>query len=1661
MSDILCRWLNLELRLSKFVEPGTISKDFANGYLIGEVLHRYELQEDFHQFSKSSSASSKLNNFTRLEPTLLLLGVPFGLSTAKSVMLGQHGAAARLLYQLYMVLQRKKRAGLTGTAMETMQPAAITRLNRLEQEIYAERLKTVIRRGADAKLQKIVQRYEMKGRESYNKSIMVDFMEDQRQLKMKEEMRLQQIEKRRLVRRKQLEIMSRIHTAVVHIPKPPPNRTVKALERQRQNRRQLEAKNVHLEIAQFEKNRRKLSPRSGALPLSEGTSSHVMKMPKPEEMTRANQEYIQEIRQRLEEDAVAREQREKRRLRVLMEQLQAHEAQEEALREEQLVERLTRQCHHEKKLVVQLMQVRQQKEVLRQNRIFRERQYQEQRQRDFQEALDTEEALLRQAKLEHAEEIQLEIELHKRLMVERAHSRYQKHFNICKEIINQIVDLATKAGEYRLLTGSLIPSKMMREWKELLFCGKPLYDRSSVELTSEQREKQEILNNQDYDEYMAMTGEWTWPADEDKKGPSPNNNILGHIVQRLQSIATPTKASTPPPSFPHFTIKACIVGKTFSGKTTCLSRISQAYGIHVLPATVLIEQALAVFHNGESAVEDGEKMEPPGNGDSTPKETDLVEKESLKDQESSSTPELYNLNTEITASESLKSDAKTKLSKRALHGAAIDQLLRKGRAVTDELMVDVVVDAIRQVPADSGWILDGFPVNVTQAKLLEKALSGSDPDKTDKKKQNRTTLAMDPNPPKETASPSPSLDLVVLLEVSDDLVLGRAAEQDKPEDSSCGPDEERSPIEQHSLPDKSQALHRITGFQDTWPKLEKWFSGKQNLLVKVNAEAEEEVVFRNVEAILHKTMTAAEKDSEQVAVSSPSTQIHNELSITETLIPGSVNWVYVDEPLPKEIAEYLVPYWENMCNSYVTNIKAVMQNLRDERNMIIHHLYNIREEFKQFLKQSDLKQQFVTQWQQDYNKFPDDMREDDETKAELHKRLDDLRERLWTICDQRRAEAEREQASLSENSWLENHTALLINHFSTLIQVEVDRFHDTLYLLRDYYSGMRGAVLPEMGHDFKCIPLLDTVDLEEGMKRLAKNVGKEDEEDRKKTKVIPLIPQRPSSAAVSKMTVACPSDEKLVYEIYEVAVATVNKMSLEMLQWETGNGKENVEQMEEEQKGTSGASPTTAAAGSAKKPRKKKGSVPSPVPAQSPSVPVVEDPNEVQKRLVRAKIHQECSAGRDHEDRAVKMRLELIKLRVLSTVQNLQQRASQAFKDMEEWLGARFLAEMNSIDQLTEVVRHHIESAVKIQHELMLSGTEFYVDGDMKVVATPPPSPPRPLVEVPVGSTLTIRQLEAFHAQLLKVAPTGLMSVNEFLDILKGLTSIRLGTDALPDPWMHITVAQILELTLMLAQDSVTLDWCRFLLSAALPWPVPTKKQLLKVLSRFRMVDHDQTGLISEEQYLQTELWCPTESILPIPDDPSEPIVYDRLAHLRKFFFSVFANQASSPAHLDYVNMLLYLAAHPDSVQGFVRALSLMVGHPLCYESNSLLLKSLAYMEEEESDQSDMNGNHRSSEGEGVSISALLKVVCHGGIKVTSRNQFHSNQKLEEEYEEDFRKIYEELGYGSEEKVPFSILSKHPRVQDLMESTLQYQLVDIHRVLRNQQSGFSTSFTAS
>ncbi|HEY9609348.1 adenylate kinase [Allocoleopsis sp.] len=55
-------------------------------------------------------------------------------------------------------------------------------------------------------------------------------------------------------------------------------------------------------------------------------------------------------------------------------------------------------------------------------------------------------------------------------------------------------------------------------------------------------------------------------------------------------------------------------------------------------------------------------------------------------------------------------------------GKKAKSYMEKGELVPDELLLDLVCDRLKQPDAHKGWILDGFPRNVSQAAFLEKLL---------------------------------------------------------------------------------------------------------------------------------------------------------------------------------------------------------------------------------------------------------------------------------------------------------------------------------------------------------------------------------------------------------------------------------------------------------------------------------------------------------------------------------------------------------------------------------------------------------------------------------------------------------------------------------------------------------------------------------------------------------------------------------------------------------------------------------------------------------------------------------------------------------------------------------------------------------------------------
>lgn len=47
----------------------------------------------------------------------------------------------------------------------------------------------------------------------------------------------------------------------------------------------------------------------------------------------------------------------------------------------------------------------------------------------------------------------------------------------------------------------------------------------------------------------------------------------------------------------------------------------------------------------------------------------------------------------------------------------------------------------------------------------------------------------------------------------------------------------------------------------------------------------------------------------------------------------------------------------------------------------------------------------------------------------------DLRDRLWDICDARKEEAEQERLDIINNSWLQDSVGIMLNNFFSLMQV--------------------------------------------------------------------------------------------------------------------------------------------------------------------------------------------------------------------------------------------------------------------------------------------------------------------------------------------------------------------------------------------------------------------------------------------------------------------------------------------------------------------------------------------------------------------------------------------------------------------------------------------------
>lgn len=165
-----------------------------------------------------------------------------------------------------------------------------------------------------------------------------------------------------------------------------------------------------------------------------------------------------------------------------------------------------------------------------------------------------------------------------------------------------------------------------------------------------------------------------------------------------------------------------------------------------------------------------------------------------------------------------------------------------------------------------------------------------------------------------------------------------------------------------------------------------------------------------------------------------------------------------------DFAPVLMNIWEDIETKYIGRMRKSFNLYRTQRERIVNGLSKTQKYFVHFLNRPDAKQAKLDQFVYDFNKFSDDypdLREDAQTKEELHQRTDTLSDQLWEISEQRRDEAVEERKKIMENGWIEfelDHVTSIAQH---LMQAEIDKFRNSANLLQDYYYAVENRLIPD------------------------------------------------------------------------------------------------------------------------------------------------------------------------------------------------------------------------------------------------------------------------------------------------------------------------------------------------------------------------------------------------------------------------------------------------------------------------------------------------------------------------------------------------------------------------------------------------------------------------
>lgn len=776
MSDILKRWLEDDVGLA----VNSFEKDFASGYLFGQLFSRYNLQPDVGQFDAKRMPDTMISNFTRLQPTFQKLGIPMDTRVANALIREEPGVAARLLYSikqnvtnLNKSLSSFQHTGNLGRSLGASVSPSRVFLDAQQHNSKKEAYQTGAHRhfedtmrsqalNANALMESMhLAQYTAEGQRQ-NQAVLAGMLKERSQkLGERSMFRATQLGKLSSARSDKTQKLLRddaVHASLVKRKEDIEREElrVELALAEKARRKKLEelqhsSRDVNAGIDAFEVNMKRLvrgdqaegeealAPPAGKSPLEhmEKVKSRAVATAKLLEDTAA---YMRSVKDARADDVAAKREREARRRKMVVEQQAGAAEAERKAQSESLLASLQRQSAEEQRLAARLWQVGQEKEAMRENRALRERQYTERRERDWEDTLKREMELHRSMREEYEAEAALEMEAWRAAQEARTAAKAAQHAELVTDIAWQLVQLAERTVEQRSNSGEArVPRREWREWLAMFVSGDAALGTPVVRLSKEEKAEAEARRQQAQrlarvlvGDYLRTEGDWVLNASASGGGAGSigHNELLGRVVGELAVLAREVPPPPQAPALEGLPLRLAVVGAPFAGKTAITQELARKYRLRVLEPEGVIAEAMAAADDFQVQLDAAAAARAAADGGGEQAGAALG----------------------VGAEDAPPLEPSTK----ARLGQELRAALREGRDVPDAALVALMVEAMKETkgwvppgeavdpkakkPAAApgakgappppepvrGFVLDGFPRTAAQAVLMERLLTGLD-----------------------------------------------------------------------------------------------------------------------------------------------------------------------------------------------------------------------------------------------------------------------------------------------------------------------------------------------------------------------------------------------------------------------------------------------------------------------------------------------------------------------------------------------------------------------------------------------------------------------------------------------------------------------------------------------------------------------------------------------------------------------------------------------------------------------------------------------------------------------------------------------------------------------------------------------------------------------